>query len=293
LITKAPTQSPPPEWLVTGATFTSYYDVKGLWGTKIEPTPFAKVVCAENEGDACALARMLLSEARGYCVRIDTVQKVQDRFFYETEIDWDAPWWEQLDIVAFDTETGGINPASDPIIEMAFVHYNNKTKEFEAPTSYFVDPCGKPIHPKARSVNGIEDYMLDGAKKFGEIMVEVVKTFSSRTVLVAHNRGFDAGMFYHHINEWNDANPESKINLIPPLVCTMEMAVDTDIGQGMNNKLGHLAKILELEGDNSHRAGDDALLCGRLFFALARRNKALRSMSARKFMDYFDSRMRI
>lgn len=278
---------------MSGATFTSYYDVKGVWAKRVEPEPFAIVVYAHNDGDAALLARLIVAEESGHCVRVDSVERVSDRQFFETDIDWDAPWWEQLDIVAFDTETGGIDPKKDPIIELAFVHYDKKTKEFLKPESHFVDPEGREIHPKARAMNGINDAMLDGARKFGEIMLDVLPTFSNRTVLVAHNRGFDAGFFYHHCNRWNVANPDRKINHMPPLVCTMEMALNLDLGQGMNNKLGHLAKILELEGDNSHRAGDDALLCGRLFFALARRTSEIRGMSAKQFMQYFDSRMRI
>lgn len=264
-----------------------------MWGNKVSPTPFAIVVYAEREGDAALLARLLMAEQRGYCVRVDSVREVSNRQSFETDIDWDAPWWQELDLVAFDTETGGVNPKVEPIIEMAFVHYDKTRRDFDAPMSYFVDPEGKPIHPKARSLNGIDDAMLEGARKFGEIMQDVVKTFSNRTVLVAHNRGFDSGFFYHHCNEWNTKNPDQSLNMVPPMVCTMEMALGVDVGQGMNNKLGHLAKILGVQGDNSHRAGDDALLCGRLFFALARRIGAFKTMSAREFMQFFDVTMQL
>ncbi len=278
---------------MSGATFTSYYDVKGMWGKSIPPQPFSLVVYAEREGDAALLARLIMAEQRGYCVRVDRVEKVTSRQSFESDIDWEAPWWQELDLVAFDTETGGIDPKNDPIIEMAFVHYDKSKKEFDAPMSYFVDPEGKPIHPKARSLNGIDDAMLEGARKFGEIMQDVAQTFSNRTVLIAHNRGFDAGFFYHHCNEWNQKNPNQALNMVPPMVCTMEMALGIDVGQGMSNKLGHLAKIIGVEGDNSHRAGDDALLCGRLFFALARRIKAFKDMNAKEFMHYFDLRMQL
>lgn len=284
--------SPKADWIVSGVTFTSYYDVKGIWGKRIEPLPFTVCVSADSEGDAVFLARSLMAGSRGFCARIDNVEQRVSYAINDTGIDWDAPWYKELDLVAFDTETGGLNPSTSPIIEMAFVPYEKDKKDFAEPLSYFVDPEGMPIDPKARALNGIDDAMLDGAKKFGDLMLEIQqKHFTNRTVLVAHNRGFDAGFLYHSIKRHNMlGGPQI---MTPPLVCSMEMALSVDIGQGMNNKLGNLAKALGVEGDNSHRAGDDALLCGRVFFALARLIPEFKSMSARQFMDYFDSRMRI
>lgn len=275
-------------FLVTGATFTSYFDIKGLWGKKSSPEPFCINVSARSEGEAANMARNIMAKDRGYCVIINNVEESEPHSNEaDSGIDWDAPWFSELDIVAFDTETGGLTPQDRPIIEMAFVRYDPTKKDFEDPRSFFVDPDGLPIDAKARSLNGIDDAMLEGADTFGKIMLDLQRNFFKKnTVLVAHNRGFDAGFLYHSINRFNQ-NSEEKIAHMP-MVCSMEMALTVDIGQGMNNKLGNLAKIMGVEGTNSHRAGDDALLCGRVFFALARRISEFKTMNSREFMEFFD-----
>lgn len=279
-------------FLVSGATFTSYFDVKGLWGRKTAPKPFVINISASSEAEAAHAARKMMAGQVGHCVIINNVTVSNPSEMEDSGIDWESPWFTGLDIVAFDTETGGLEPWSKPIIEMAFVRYDQSKKDFEEPRSFFVDPEDLPIDPKARSLNGIDDSMLDGAKKFGEIMLDLQDNFFKKnTVLVAHNRGFDAGFFYHSINRWNESS-EKKINHLP-MVCSMEMALTIDVGQGMNNKLGNIAKIMNIEGTNSHRAGDDALLCGKVFFALARKIPEFKSMNCRQFMEYFDNSIRM
>lgn len=97
------------------------------------------------------------------------------------------------DIVAFDTETTGLAPSRDRIIELAAIRYVNGSpvEKFHS----YVNP-ERPIPAEASQINHITDDMVAGAPTIGQILPSFEK-FVGKSTLVAHNLEFDLKFLYY------------------------------------------------------------------------------------------------
>jgi DNA polymerase III subunit epsilon len=93
--------------------------------------------------------------------------------------------------IIFDTETTGLDPAADRIIEFGAVELVNR---FPTGRTYhlFINPQGRAIHPEAQAVHGISSADLADKPAFPEISSGLVE-FLEGAMLVAHNANFDVG----------------------------------------------------------------------------------------------------
>lgn len=93
--------------------------------------------------------------------------------------------------IVFDTETTGLDPNEDRIIELGCLELDNRF-----PTGrtfhHFINPEGRRVHPDAHAVHGISDADLADKPVFGEIL-DAFLDFSDGAKLVAHNANFDIG----------------------------------------------------------------------------------------------------
>ncbi|MEF2546903.1 DNA polymerase III subunit epsilon [Aurantimonas sp. E1-2-R+4] len=91
--------------------------------------------------------------------------------------------------IVFDTETTGLDPEVERVIEIGGVELWN-----HIPTgkSYhtFVRPAGRKIDPGAFDVHGISDEFLADKRLFEEIAEEFLEFFAGAR-LIAHNAAFD------------------------------------------------------------------------------------------------------
>ena len=91
--------------------------------------------------------------------------------------------------IVFDTETTGLDPAAERVIEIGGVELWN-----HIPTgkSYhtFVRPNGRKVDPAAFDVHGLSDEFLADKPLFAEIVDEFWAFFDGAT-LIAHNAAFD------------------------------------------------------------------------------------------------------
>lgn len=93
--------------------------------------------------------------------------------------------------IILDTETTGLDPREDRVIEIGGVELDNR---FPTGRTFhvYVNAQGRPVHPDALAVHGISDAELVGKPAFPEI-VDAFIAFIDGARLVAHNAGFDMG----------------------------------------------------------------------------------------------------
>ncbi|PWE28740.1 DNA polymerase III subunit epsilon [Pararhodobacter marinus] len=96
---------------------------------------------------------------------------------------------EDLTFVVFDTETTGLSPSSDSVVQIAAVRLVNGRRLENEVFDTLVDPK-RPIPPGSTDVHGITDSMVVGAPDIAEAGRQFHK-FAEGAVLIAHNAPFD------------------------------------------------------------------------------------------------------
>ncbi len=153
--------------------------------------------------------------------------------------------------VAFDLETTGLY-RHDTIIEIGAVRMKQgqELERFQT----FVDP-GCPLHPKTVELTNITDEMLVGAPKIEEILPKFME-FVGDSVLVAHNADFDYNFIRRACEKQGIPCDLTYVDTLAMAQCLMpEMS---------KFSLDTVAKKFDLGNFNHHRAGDDALVCGKI-----------------------------
>lgn len=167
-----------------------------------------------------------------------------------------------MDFIAIDIETTGTLPYRDHIIEVAAVLFKNDrvVSTFEQ----LVNPKMN-IPKEATDINGITNEMVASAPTIGGVL-EDFASFCKDFILVAHNATFDFQFLSSAIKRLKTAAPRG------PVLDTYSLA--KKVMPGMNNyKLSTLAQSLKIKGDKFHRAGQDAVYCGHLFYHLTTKVK--------------------
>jgi len=158
------------------------------------------------------------------------------------------------EFVVFDTETTGLDPASEALTEIGAVLVKNG--EIADTFGCFVNP-GKPIPARITELTGITDVMVANAPAPAEALRQFL-AFAGGRVLVAHNaHGFDMRFL-------RAAAQSAGLPLENPYIDTLPMAQAMYPGL-RNYKLDTINKHLEIEPFRHHRAVDDAAALGRIF----------------------------
>ncbi|MFK7931372.1 MAG: PolC-type DNA polymerase III [Myxococcota bacterium] len=176
--------------------------------------------------------------------------------------------WKHLPIVAFDTETTGLQPfAGDRIIEFAAVvlrlDEDGQVMDVQE-HSWLVNPQ-IPIPRKVTEITGITDADVAGKPKFADIADEVFDLLSE-SIAVAHNFPFDraflAKEFRDVLRHWPE--PLAEIDTVDVSMIAFPGA--------RSHRLGDVCKRLDISLVDAHRATNDAEACGRVFTELARKH---------------------
>lgn len=101
-----------------------------------------------------------------------------------------------LAYVIFDTETTGLDPAADEIVQIGAVRALNGRVVAGETYDTLVDP-GRPIPPASSRVHGITDELVAGAPDVASA-VRGFHDFAREAVLVAHNAPFDLAFLRRH-----------------------------------------------------------------------------------------------
>src|SRR5690606_11757550 len=93
--------------------------------------------------------------------------------------------------IIFDTETTGLDPREDRIIELGCVELSNRFPTGRT-MHVFINPEGRSVSPEAQAIHGISDADLADKPVFADILQEFLDFIDGAT-LVAHNANCDSG----------------------------------------------------------------------------------------------------
>ena len=165
-------------------------------------------------------------------------------------------------IIIYDTETTGLNPLKEKIIEISFTKLINNTGD-----TFLINP-EKQIPIEASNINGITNELVDKCKNFSQIIDNLEKDFEcknkdNKTYLIAHNGNtFDELFLKEEYNRINREIPEGYI-FIDTLPITRELLKD----KVENHKLQTLKRHFDIEVDDSvaHTAKADVVVLAELW----------------------------
>lgn len=103
--------------------------------------------------------------------------------------------------IVFDTETTGLDPVADRVIELGCVELDNRFPTGRS-LHHFINAQGRSVHPEAQAVHGISDSDLADKPVFSAIVDEFL-AFIDGAKLVAHNANFDIGFINAELSRLN------------------------------------------------------------------------------------------
>ncbi len=158
--------------------------------------------------------------------------------------------------VAFDLETTGLYARRDQIIEIGAVRMKDGQEIDRFQT--FVNP-GMPLEKRTVDLTGITDQMLADAPSIEKALPEFLE-FVGGSVLVAHNADFDTTFIRTACRKQGRDYQLTSVDTL---------TISQNLLTALNKfSLDVVAKYFGLEDFNHHRAGDDALICGKIMGAL-------------------------
>lgn len=191
--------------------------------------------------------------------------------------------WTDCRIVAFDTETTGLNPFDgDRVIEFGAVELTVSRDGQVADVSavqFFLNP-EIPIPRAASKVSGITDDDVADAPLFAERAQDVVDALSD-AILVAHNLSFDLNFIRAELKRCGRSWPTTRAE-VDTLPLSQRLLPELD-----SHRLARVCAALHVPLDNAHRASHDAEACGRAMLELARRKDAPPDLAG--FIDWADA----
>jgi len=175
--------------------------------------------------------------------------------------------WRSLRIVAFDTETTGLNPFDgDRVIEFAGVamDVDEGGRVAGVTEHHFLVNPEMPIPAKATEITGIHDDMVADAPTFDKVAHEVRRLLGD-SICVAHNFAFDRAFLSMELNRLGLSWPDPLAE-----VDTVDLSIRY-FSDARGHKLEQVANRLDVTLDGAHRATNDAEACGRCFVEMSRR----------------------
>jgi len=155
--------------------------------------------------------------------------------------------------IYYDTETTGVRPDKDRIIEIAaFDPVLDRT--FDS----LIKP-GCPIPPEASAIHNISDEMVKDAPSFAEVAKDFAQFCNGDCVLIAHNNdAFDKPFIQSEFERNSIPFPEWPF--IDSLKFSRKYRPDLP-----RHSLQHLREYHGIEANNAHRALDDVIILHQVF----------------------------
>jgi DNA polymerase-3 subunit alpha (Gram-positive type) len=152
-----------------------------------------------------------------------------------------------------DVETTGLSPRTSRVCEVALVGFQRGCRVSHF--SSLVNP-GLPIPPETTKIHGITDAMVAGSPAFPELAPRIIALLEG-SVIVAHNAEFDLSFIEMEFSRAGLNLPQL------PVIDTLHIA--RHLGGFSNNRLGTIAKELDISAENWHRALSDVEITRKIF----------------------------
>lgn len=162
------------------------------------------------------------------------------------------------EIIVFDLETTGTNPAEDRIIEFGAVKLRGL--RIVDRFSSFCDPH-RPLTEFISNLTSITDDMLEGQPEESEALEKFRQFCGEEPLLVAHNANFDTGFIREASKRAGMDFPYSSLDTV---VMSQKMLPDLE-----RHKLDCVAEHFGFGDFNHHRACDDAEVLAKIFIELS------------------------
>lgn len=178
-----------------------------------------------------------------------------------------------LTCVVFDTETTGLDPATDRIVQIAGLRIAGGRLTGER-FDTLVNP-GRPIPPASTRIHGITDQMVADAPGMAAALT-AFHHFADEAVLVAHNAPFDMGLL-------RQAAPETGLDFDNRVLDTVLLSAMV-WGQSAPHTLDALCERLKITiaEDQRHTAMGDTIATAQAFLHLV---PALAAKGIERFED--------
>ena len=178
--------------------------------------------------------------------------------------------WTEHRIVAFDTETTGLNPFDgDRVMEFGAVELTVDS-EYRVSSvkahDWLIDP-EQPIPREVTRVTGITDEDVAGKPVFAKVAKDIHRLLEG-AIVVAHNLAFDLAFLRLEFGRMDMHWPITVAE-----VDTLHIS-RAKLSEQRKHNLGHICSLFGVPLDNAHRATDDAEACGRVLMEFARRYNA-------------------
>ncbi len=184
--------------------------------------------------------------------------------------------WKHRPIVAFDTETTGLEPfGGDRVIEFAAVELRlgpDGHVASRANHSWLINP-ERDIPRKVTEITGISAEHVADAPPFSEVAPRIRELLAD-AVAVAHNFAFDLAFLTVEFAEAHHRTGNPAMHWPEPLaeVDTVDLSLRC-FPEARSHRLSDLAERLGVQLERAHRATDDAAASGLAFVELARRHE--------------------
>ena len=171
--------------------------------------------------------------------------------------------------IVFDTETTGLDPRNDRVVEIGCIELIN-----HIPTGrhfhVYLNP-ERAMAEDAFQIHGLSDDFLKSQPKFAEKAQEFL-AFIGDAPLIAHNAGFDIGFLNAELRRIGKGRIEGVVGRIAD---SLQMA--REMFPGKSNSLDALCKRLEVDntGRSLHGALLDAGLLAEVYIRMTRGQESL------------------
>jgi DNA polymerase-3 subunit epsilon len=170
-----------------------------------------------------------------------------------------GPLLRDLEFVAIDTETTGLDPRRDAVVALAAVPFVAGQPDLEDAYTAVVNP-GRPIPAVAQAIHGIGDAEVREAPPVAAVLPEFLAACDGRP-LVAHTAAFDLALL-------NRAARAAGLSPIRGPVLDIGILAHALLPSWWDLSLEGLSRLMEIEPIDRHTAQGDALTAGCIFVRL-------------------------